>query len=228
MAAGLYLLCGKPNLSRLADPLTVLLRRVPLVLWAVALACCLPELICQGADLGLFGSARWRPLAYQNAGFWTGLLQDWRPNYAAQPVTMFVTYAFLHAGFMHLLGNILALCLAGPMVIERFAARGFLIIFGLSVLGGGLGFGLLASSTGPMVGASGAVSGLFGALIVHKFLHRAVPGRFRLMAVQIGGLIALNAVTWWLQDGLLAWQAHLGGGLAGMASGYVLFVRNRR
>ena len=87
----------------------VYIHRPMLVLWALIMACVLPEAVLTMADWGLMGSLRWRTVAYQNGAFWAGLLRDWQPNFAAQPVTMFATHAFLHAGPTHLIGNIRAL-----------------------------------------------------------------------------------------------------------------------
>jgi rhomboid protease GluP len=210
------------------DPPLISLKSLPAVLWIVLLACCLPELVLQGVDHGLFGSARWRPLAYQNAGFWAGLLRNWQPNYPAQPFTMFVTYAFLHAGFVHLLGNMVMLLVVGPVVIARFGARGFALIYAGSILGGGLSFGLLSASPSPMIGASGAISGLIGAVIVAQFSQGSGSQRYVVTLVQIGGLVALNLVSWWLEGGVLAWQTHLGGCLAGIGLGGLLLAIGER
>ena len=134
----------------------------PVVIW-LALALALPELILQAADHGLIGSARWRPLAYQNGAFWAGLLHDWHPNYTAQPWVMFLSYSALHGGFSHLAGNLAALLVLGAIVVDRVGSRGFLVLWGLSALGGSVAFGVLSTSQQPMVGASGALFGLAGA-----------------------------------------------------------------
>ena len=68
----------------------------------------LTELALTLADLGVIGTPRLRARAYQYGAFWAGLLDNWRPNYAAQPQTMFVTYSFLHANLWHLTGNMIA------------------------------------------------------------------------------------------------------------------------
>jgi membrane associated rhomboid family serine protease len=195
-----------PSQSRLS-PLGL-----PLVLWAVALTLVLPELVVAGADYRLWGAASWRPLAVQNGGFWAGLLQGWRPNFAGQPVAMFASYAFLHSGPTHLAGNLLGLAFLGAPAVERAGTRGFLLIWAGSVLGGGLAFGLLATSALPMVGASGAVFGLAGAATVWDWQRRRRPLR---TAGILAGLVVFNLVTLVSTGGLLAWQTHLGGFLAG-------------
>lgn len=201
------------------------------VLVALIAICVLIEAVLVLADHGLIGSARWRPLAYQYGAFWAGLLHGWRPNFAAQPVSMFFTYAFLHAGTVHLIGNMLALALLGPPVLERQGPWRFALVYLAAVLGGAATFGLLTRSPAPMVGASGALFGLAGALLVWRWQDQRHAGlaRARGLADLAGGLLGLTAInlgTWWLQSGQLAWQTHMGGALAGaLVAG--LLGRNR-
>lgn len=190
----------------------------------------LPELLLILADQGLIGSARWRPLAWQYGGFWAGLLHGWRPNFEAQPVTMFVSYGFLHAGPGHMLGNVLTLIVIGPPLADRFGGRGLAAIWLASILGGAAVFGLLSQSAAPMVGASGAVFGLAGAWTWMLGHDLRATGRAPLrVAGQLSGimvvLVGLNAAMWWLQNGLLAWETHLGGYLAGFAMAALWGVR---
>ena len=193
-------------------------RSLPPVLWAAFALCLLPEVVLQGADLGLWGGAHWRGLAYGWGGFWPGLLHDWRPNYALQPLAMFVTYGFLHVGLSHLIVNMVALWSLGAMVTDRAGVRGFLAVYGASLLGGALGFGLLANATTPMVGASGALFGLMGAALVWTTRDRNHEGQSLWPVAQgAAGLAALNLGLWAVAGGQLAWQTHLGGFLAGAA-----------
>ncbi|MCK8465155.1 rhomboid family intramembrane serine protease [Aliiroseovarius sp. S1339] len=168
------------------------------------------------ADLGFVGTKQWRSLTYQNGAFWAGLLHNWRPNYPAQPWTMFVTYAFLHGGLAHLLGNMLTLWLIGRMVIARSGLAGFVLIYLLSAIGGGVGFGALTLSPQPMVGASGALFGLVGAVIYWRWADRRRLGLDQWPVLKtVLSLMMLNLVLWVVLDGLLAWETHLGGFIAG-------------
>lgn len=190
---------------------------IPRAVWVLAILCAVPELALLGADWGLWGSAWWRPLAYTQGAFWAGLLYGWTPNFALQPVTMFASYAWLHAGPGHLAGNLAALVWLGPQVVARRGAAGFLLVWGVSVLGGAVAFGLLTDSPAPMVGASGALFGLAAEWVVADLRRtsgwqaRALRG---LSLVTV--LVALNAAVWALQGGHLAWETHLGGFLAGL------------
>lgn len=191
-------------------------RFIPAAVWGVALLCAVPELVLTGADWGLWGSARWRPLAYQNGAFWAGLLYGWRPNYAWQSATMFASYGWLHAGPGHLAGNLLALAWLGPPVLTRIGARGFLLLWAAGLLGGAAAFGLLTSSPAPMVGASGALFGLAGAWSVNDLrrLQGTTPRLLRGLLL-LALFAALNAATWVLQNGHLAWETHIGGMVVG-------------
>ncbi len=75
-----------------------------------------------------------------------------------------ITYAFLHAGFWHILGNMVTLWVFGQAVEDRLGRLGFL---GLYLLGGiAAGLAHIAYSPSPVVGASGAVAAVTGAFLV--------------------------------------------------------------
>lgn len=171
------------------------------------------ELIVTAADMGLIGSARWRSLVLQYGACWPGLLRDWQPNYAAQPWTMFLSYSLLHSGPLHMLGNMLMLFWVGPGLVARIGRGGFVLLWVGAALGGALVFVALAAGPTPMVGASGAVFGLIGALVM---LDHVRAGRIGKAALITLGLVALNVVMLIAEDGLLAWQTHLGGYIFGM------------
>ncbi len=179
------------------------------------------------ADARLIGTPVWRSLVYQNGAFWPGLLHGWRPNYDLQPWTMFVSYAFLHGGFGHLAGNMLTLVALGRIVAERAGTSGFAIVYAISAFGGALAFARASTSPQPMVGASGALFGLAGAW---QYWEYADAGRdpWR-VARSVAGLVLLNVILWVLLEGLLAWEAHLGGFLAGwaVAAGLAWWDRRR-
>lgn len=170
------------------------------------------ELAVTAADMGLIGSVRWRSLLLQYAAFWPGLMRNWQPNYPAQPWTMFLSYSLLHSGILHLLGNMAMLLWVGPGLAARVGQVGFLLLWIGSVLGGGIAFGAMASATTPMVGASGAVFGLIGAIVM---LDYVLTGRYGKALGITAGLALLNVVTLISENGLLAWQTHLGGSVAG-------------
>jgi len=202
--------------------------RAPLLaLWVLVGLCVLPEVVLLGADLGIWGAAGWRSLAYGWFGFWPGLLYDWRPNYPLQPLAMFVTYGFLHVGVLHMVVNMVTLWSLGRAVIDRAGGPGFLALYVASLMGGAMGFGLLTNTTIPMVGASGALFGLVGGVLVWAVIDRRRAG-LTLWPVgrAVAVLVALNGVLWVVAGGQLAWQTHLGGLLTGVAMALLLDWRN--
>ncbi|MFK7751206.1 MAG: rhomboid family intramembrane serine protease [Sedimentitalea sp.] len=185
------------------------------------------ELCLSAADAGLIGSPRWRGWAYQYGAFWSGLLDNWRANYPAQPWTMFLSYQVLHAGWSHLIGNMIVLYLMGRILVPRTGQFGFLFLYIASGIGGGLGVALLNDAAQPVVGASGALFGLVGAWKWQDLFWRNVNGysRRRLL-LDVLGLILLNVLLWAVQDGQLAWEAHLGGFLTGWLVATLMIPRS--
>ena len=140
----------------------------------------------------------------------------------------FVTSAFLHdTGFvLHIVFNMYLLWMVGPMLEGQLGRRRFLALYLLSALGGSVGYLALADPTNPsswggaVVGASGAVFGLFGALLV-------VNRRLGLESRGLIVLIAINAVIGFIPGLNIAWQAHLGGLLTGALVAAVLVYAPR-
>ncbi|MGV8988703.1 MAG: rhomboid family intramembrane serine protease [Cypionkella sp.] len=191
---------------------------IPPVILGLVVLCALPEIVLSGADFGLWGGTQWRGVAYGLGGFWPGLLHDWRPNFSGQAAVMFFSYGFLHGGLMHLAVNMISLVSLGGAVVDRVGQGRFLAIYGAALLGGGLGFGLLANTAQPMVGASGALFGLAGALVAWGLRDRYRAGETLWpVAKVLIWLVALNLILWVAMAGSLAWQTHLGGFLAGAA-----------
>ena len=186
------------------------------VLIGILILCAIPEVLLSGADWGLWGHPWWRMWTIQNAGFWSGLLHNWRPNYSLQPYTMFLTYGFLHAGIVHLGVNMVTLFSLGPPLTERFGSARFALLYALSTVGGAACFALLSALPVPMVGASGALFGLAGAHVGLNYrIRRESHESLRPIVRAVAGLAVLNLVLWWAMNGELAWQTHLGGFIVG-------------
>ena len=192
-------------------------------LLGIFLLCLLPELWLSAADWGVWGDGRLRQWAVQNGGFWTGLLRNWRPNYALQPWTMFVTYSFLHGGIIHFAVNMMTLFSLGPPLVSYLGTPRFLLIYIASTIGGAIGFALLSGEVLPMVGASGALFGLAGALMALTWRDiRASNGSILPVLRSISWLVVLNLLLWWAMAGHLAWETHLGGFVIGWIAALLL------
>jgi membrane associated rhomboid family serine protease len=138
-----------------------------------------------------------------------------------------LTAALLHdpSGFMHILFNMWALSLFGPP-LERDAGSGpFAALYIASAAAGGAAFYLLGDPGGVAIGASGAIFGLFGAWLAGFWRHRhTTAGRAGLNQLLL--LLGINAALP-LFVPQIAWQAHLGGFLAGVLITSVWAVRVR-
>jgi membrane associated rhomboid family serine protease len=165
------------------------------------------------------------------------------PGGSVASVTSFLTYAVVHGDLVHLSVNAAWLVAFGGAVANRIGAVRFLMLSAFCAVAGAFTFllcnpGLMA----PMVGASGAISGLMGATM--RFLFSAldregfrglrenpqgvplmalgrtltdrrvllVTGAF--MVANILAVLGLGGVS----TGGIAWEAHLGGYFAGLLS----------
>lgn len=212
----------------ISPPLGPFHRRFPSAILGLIVLCTAVEFALLLADWGFWGGNRVRQTAYEYGGFWPGLLRDWRPNYPSQPWLMFTTYGFLHGGLIHLVVNMITLASLGPPVVARVGQFRFGVLYLLSLFGGAAGYGLLAGSLTPMVGASGALFGLAGALVSWDYVDRfTYQIELWPVARAILLLLGLNAVLWWAMSGQLAWEAHLGGFVAGWVAALLLDPRSR-
>jgi membrane associated rhomboid family serine protease len=112
-------------------------------------------------------------------------------------------------GILDIAFNMYALFLVGPALERMLGAVRFLGVYLVSALGGSVMFYYLAPANLPALGASGAIFGLFGAWFV-------VSRKLRLDARGIVAIIVINLVISFVWRGTIAWQAHIGGLLAGL------------
>jgi membrane associated rhomboid family serine protease len=129
----------------------------------------------------------------------------------------------LHASASHLVGNCFALFFVG-LRLEPMVGRGwFALIFMISALGGVAGSLYGNPPDLPSVGASGAITGLIGALFVVSFHHRADPVEQRAMRTTSlrFGIPALLPLAIAASD-QVDYFAHAGGAIAGGALGLTL------
>lgn len=154
----------------------------------------------------------------------------------AAPWTL-LTYAFLHGGWVHLSLNGIWMVAFGTPVTRRFGDRRFLVFMAVAAVFGALAHWLCYPfGFAPVVGASAGISGLMGAAVRFMFqpaaqsqdLRHVTPlglaavfrDRRALSFVLVwfvsNSLFGLGAGSLGLSDAPVAWQAHVGGFLAGL------------
>jgi membrane associated rhomboid family serine protease len=90
-----------------------------------------------------------------------------RPGYSKSPPLSVLTAMFVHAGWLHLLGNMLFLLIFGNNIEDRFRKVPYLIFYLACGYVAAYGFAAMnPGSVQPLVGASGAIAGVLGAYIV--------------------------------------------------------------
>jgi rhomboid protease GluP len=196
---------------------------LPRALTGLVLAIVGIELLLQLADLGIVGDPSLRARVYVLGAFWAALFHGAEPIFALQPVTMFVTHALLHGGLLHLAMNMALLLGLGRLVGDRYGARAILPLFVLSAIAGGGLFALINVTSAPMVGASGAVFGFLGVWTAWDWRrHQAAGVSVRPVQMRALALVLVNVLFFFGLGGMIAWEAHLGGYLAGLAFGFWL------
>jgi membrane associated rhomboid family serine protease len=156
---------------------------------------------------------------------------------AAPQLPNIVTSLFMHAGWLHLLGNMLFLFLTGPFIEDRYGRP---LFAGLYLLSGVAALGAHVvndpASPVPLVGASGAIAGVMGAFLVRlganriRFLFFPLPPLFMLRTQLV--LPAFVVLPLWLLEQVwyarvspqagVAWWAHIGGFAFGLLAALAL------
>jgi membrane associated rhomboid family serine protease len=154
------------------------------------------------------------------------------PGTVWEQAVPFVSYMAVHADWMHLIVNCFWLLAFGPVVARRFGTPLFLLFFIVCGLGAVLThLALNWGSEMPVIGASGAISGLMAAALrmMPGQTPWAAPGQAPLLPIWSRQLLIFSAV--WVAINLVtgltgfapgaeglavAWQAHLGGFAAGL------------
>jgi len=139
-------------------------------------------------------------------------LSYWTPLVGMQPWRL-VTGLFVHSSFFHILFNMWAVWIFGRMLENILGTWRFVALYFLAGLGGDLAVSLLTPGT-PVVGASGAIFGLFAAFFV---IQRSLGYN----AVQLLVIMGLNLVVGFLPGTNISWQAHVGGIVLGFVTGFV-------
>jgi len=172
------------------------------------------------------------------------------PAIYGSQVWTFLTYAFLHANWTHLFFNSLWFLVFGSVVARRLGALKFILLSSLAAIAGAVA--TLATHWGEpaiVIGASGAVSGVMAAAIPLMYgagirlgdtyrmdISTVRPLRpleiitnrraFIFTLVWIAVTLFSGASGWtgnsFVEDGRIAWEAHLGGFAAGLLAFYLI------
>jgi membrane associated rhomboid family serine protease len=132
-----------------------------------------------------------------------------------------LTSAFLHLGLLHILFNMWALYLFGPLLEQLYGRIEYLAIYLLCAAGGSV-LTILAAPEQQAVGASGAIFGLLGlAFAVSRRRHLALPRQTRMILGQVGSLLFINLAFTFFIPGISI-TGHLGGLAVGLVLGWLL------
>lgn len=142
-----------------------------------------------------------------------------------QPWTL-VTNMFAHASFNHILFNMISLYFLGSFLLRLVGEANFMKVYFIGGLAGNFLYILLGPAMIPGVGASGAIFAVGGTLAM-------IAPRLRVFVFPLPFPVPLwGAMTFFLVFSFfirgIAWQAHLGGFLLGLAAGYYFKRRGRR
>ncbi|WP_223693079.1 rhomboid family intramembrane serine protease [Leifsonia poae] len=150
--------------------------------------------------------------ALQYAGVYSDprLFQPWR----------MLTSVFGHVSIIHIALNMYTLWIFGTLLEPLLGRARYLALFLISGFAGSLGVLLLADPGQPVLGASGAIFGMFGAFFI---IQRRMGGS----ATQILVLMVINLVIGFLPGLNIAWQAHVGGLVGGLLVG-LIYVETRK
>lgn len=156
-----------------------------------------------------------------NYGFtpaiWTGQSAF---GFSVQALVSPVTYIFLHGGFMHLAMNVAMLMAFGAGIEQWMGAKRFLFFFFICGIAAAFVEMIIHPfSEFPVIGASGAESGLFAAILILLQAQGRLPtGKYGIWPFAVFWIlisVILGLVGGRLAGGEIAWAAHLGGFIAG-------------
>ncbi|MBN2825370.1 MAG: rhomboid family intramembrane serine protease [Campylobacterales bacterium] len=133
---------------------------------------------------------------------------------------------FLHGGLIHIAFNVIALVIVGQVVEVYFRGLDYLVIYFLSGIVGALA-SIYFHPLDVLIGASGALFGIFGALVGFFIANRrAMMHQFKAMMQNVGVILAINlAIGLFVPNVDMA--AHIAGLLFGVMAGYLVSLDYR-
>lgn len=174
-----------------------------------------------------FGQSVERMLMFNSAfvaPVWGTPFEPWR----------LLTVVLVHGSFLHIALNMLVLFMMGSSLEPLLGRWRFIVLYVLAAIGGSVAVALLAPLTW-VVGASGAIFGMFGALLViGRHIGANIRGIVIVIAINFAlpfvfalvGAISSGSFAAALEAVRISWQAHLGGFIVGAAVGFI-YARTR-
>jgi membrane associated rhomboid family serine protease len=146
------------------------------------------------------------------------------PYYLSSRPWMVVSAIFIHADFWHLFGNMVTFYFFGTFLARLIGSNWFVLVYFVGGIVGNLLYVLLGSSLVLVIGASGAVYAIAGALVV---MMPKLPVRlFFFLPMPLWVVVLVFFVIWsFIPE--VAWQAHLGGLAVGLVAGFYFRRRIR-
>jgi membrane associated rhomboid family serine protease len=148
-------------------------------------------------------------------------------TWTGEPWTL-LTSMFMHDDITHILFNMLSLYFLGRFLCQLVGDKWFLVVYFVGGIAGSFLFVLLGKENATVIGASGAIFAVGGALAVLvpnvKVILFPIPAPVPLWTAIIGTFLILTLLAFATN---IAWEAHLGGLLLGLAVGYFLRRRQR-
>lgn len=136
-----------------------------------------------------------------------------------------LTACFLHANFMHIVSNLIGLYFWGPHAEVLFGRARYLLVYLASGLFGSLLSYAASDALSVSVGASGAIFGIFGALLYFRTRHKQVFDQ--VFGMQVVVFIGLNLLNGFLSTGIDN-LGHIGGLIGGFCASYVVGLYRER
>jgi membrane associated rhomboid family serine protease len=162
---------------------------------------------------GLYQLGPYMQISADRFTYYLGLI----PHYFTSRPWTILTSVFIHSSFGHIFGNMLTLYFFGNFLARMVGNTKFLLVYFIGGIAGNAVYLLLGQSFSLLIGASGAVYAIAGALVV---MFPKLPVRlYFIIPVPLWVLVLIFFVAWSFIPGV-AWQAHMGGMAVGLIAGF--------